>query len=61
MKLFFSFCKNIICESNFNTNNIKDMNGMFSNCSSLTSVNTNDGRILKERKVNLFIFNFFFF
>ena len=32
----------------FNTNNDKDMNNMFSGCSSLTSLNTRDKRLLKE-------------
>ena len=48
MELFLSFYKNIIYGSNFNTNNAKDMNGMFSKCSSLTFLNKNDGRILKK-------------
>ena len=34
--------------SNFNTNNVKDMDSMFSNCPSFTSLNTKDEKILKE-------------
>ncbi len=35
---------------NFNTNNVKDMNHMFSDCSSLTSLYTPDNRLLKKWK-----------
>ena len=34
--------------SNFNTNNVIDMSNMFYECSSLTSVNTTDKRLLNE-------------
>ncbi len=36
--------------SNFNTKNVKDMSGIFYNCSSLTSLNTENKSLLKEWK-----------
>ena len=41
--------------SNFNTNNVKEMSAIFFYCSSLTSLNTVDKRLLKELK-NLIIY-----
>ena len=55
----FSWCSSLtsLNLSNFNTNNVKvdkdvnNMNNMFYKCSSLTSLNTKDKRIIKEWKI----------
>ena len=41
--------------SNFNTNNVNNMNHMFSYCSSLTSLNLSNTHNVKDMSIKVFI------